>query len=308
MKPIFTRRVLKYLLVLGIIIPLAYALIWVILQGYLAPWTGFGDYTKPSSEFVRGKTLWDWIQLLIIPLVGSIGVYLLNRTEREIERQRAEERSKLERDIALDRQRETALQSYVDRIADLLLKGDLQPSGREAAQNVARVRTLTVLAGLDIFRRRTVIQFLHEAKLISATEPTINLQNAILKGASLDNAFLQGVNLSQAFLKEADLENAKLQGANLYLVHLGRANLKNAHLEGANLEHALLDEANFQNADLKGANLKDTWMVGTILTGADLSEANLAGADMRFAQISDEQLATVQSLSGAILPNGTKHD
>src|SRR5262245_4227897 len=64
------------------------------------------------------KTLWDWMDLLIIPAVLAIGAFVLNRSERAVERQVAEDRAKLEREIATDRQQEAALQAYIDRISD----------------------------------------------------------------------------------------------------------------------------------------------------------------------------------------------
>lgn len=298
-KELWQSRFLKILGGAIALVILVLALVWIILQGYSpsANWTGFADYTKPNSDYVRGKTLWDWMQLFLIPLFLSFGVFFLNRSERESERE-----------IAADRQRETALQSYLDKMADLLLKEKLRTSQDEEARDVARIRTLTVLRGLDPSRRRIVILFLHEAKLINAEEPIINLRTASLKGTYLENAFLQGVNLKGAYLGEADLENAKLQGANLHLVHLGFANLKDANLEGANLEHAFLHGASLQGANLQGANLQDARLQGAILKGADLSGVNFTQADLTGAEVSDEQLATAKSLAGAIMPDGSRHD
>src|SRR5687767_12948774 len=66
-----------------------------LFAGYGVPWTGFGDYALPRSDYVRGKTLWDWMELLIIPLFLAVGVYILQRSE-----------SAMEREIAADRQQE----------------------------------------------------------------------------------------------------------------------------------------------------------------------------------------------------------
>jgi hypothetical protein len=62
---------------------LVIALIVMILNGYSYPWTGFADYEPPSSDYVRGKTLWDWLELLIIPLFLAGSAFYLNRSERE---------------------------------------------------------------------------------------------------------------------------------------------------------------------------------------------------------------------------------
>ena len=56
------------------------------------------------------KTLWDWMELLIIPLFLAGGAFFLNRSERNNERE-----------IATDRQREAAFQAYLTQMKDLLL-------------------------------------------------------------------------------------------------------------------------------------------------------------------------------------------
>ncbi len=59
------------------------------------------------------KTLWDWLQLLIIPAVLAVGGYIINltisRSEQEATKRRAqsereavEKRAETEREIALD--------------------------------------------------------------------------------------------------------------------------------------------------------------------------------------------------------------
>lgn len=247
MKPKLTTRILRYLLIASVIIALAYALTWTVLQGYSFPWTGFGDYTKPDSDFVRGKTLWDWMQLFIIPIFLSIGVFFLNRSERVSERQRSEERMTLEREIAADRQRETALQTYLDRMADLLLKEKLRTSRNKEIRNVARIRTLTVLRGLDGTRKGLVLRFLQEAGLINKENFCVKLEGANLSGADLRNADLSSIDLWGANLSGADLRNAYLSDA-----ILADADLRNADLSGAFLLNAELN-----GADLRGAIMED---------------------------------------------------
>lgn len=43
------------------------------------------------------------------------------------------------------------------------------------------------------------------------------------------------------------------------------------------------------------------------LEGADLGEAVLYQADLPGAKVTDEQLATAETLKGATMPDGTKH-
>ena len=133
------------------------------------------------------KTLWDWMELLIIPIVLAIGAFLLDRSERTVERQIAKQRTakdrklakaraKLDREIALDRQQEEALQVYLDRMAHLLIEKNLRAAENEEVRNVARTRTMTVLRGLDAKRKGLVLKFLYEADLISKDKIIVDLR------------------------------------------------------------------------------------------------------------------------------------
>src|SRR6266849_2526600 len=76
-------------------------LLVLIILGYIFNW--------PWTD-IHGRTLYDWLQLLIIPAVLAVGGYLFNYTT-----------GRTEREIASDRQREEALQAYIDNMSALLL-------------------------------------------------------------------------------------------------------------------------------------------------------------------------------------------
>lgn len=86
-------------------------LVFILVETVRAKNTGF-----------ETKTLWDWMELLIIPLVLAIGAFFLNRSERATERETTNKRAELEREIAKDRQQEAALQAYLDRMSDCCLR------------------------------------------------------------------------------------------------------------------------------------------------------------------------------------------
>src|SRR5207248_2535918 len=141
-------------------------------------WTGLDPYISPphtkDTDFQRGKTLWDWLQLLIIPAVLAVAGYIINLTISRGEQEATKQRDKTEHEIALDNQQELALQTYIDNISELLLHENLYKSVKDdEVQKIARVRTLTVLHRLDAKRKRSVLQFLHESKLIEGDKPII---------------------------------------------------------------------------------------------------------------------------------------
>ena len=241
-------------------------LLYVLIETVKAKNTGF-----------ETKTLWDWMELLIIPLVLAIGAFYLNRSERAVERQiaenrtkedrqLAEKRAKLERKIAIDRQEENALQTYLDRMTELLLKNKLRTSRNKELRNVARIRTLTVLRGLDPKRKGLVLQFLYEAGLISKEKSIVDLRYAHLWDADLMRSNLSGANLSFADLNGADLYEASLNDTDLRHAIMPEVDLRYADLSNANLEGAGLDAANLEGTDLSNANLRSAELTDVDLT------------------------------------------
>jgi hypothetical protein len=221
-----------------IAIILAVIFLIVVVGGYSGSWyfgwTGLADYTRPPGVDERGKTLWDWLELLIIPAVLAGGAMWFSRAEREAER-----------GIADDRLREAALQTYLDRMTHLLLEKELRTSKEEdEAHAVARARTLTVLRQLDGERKGTVLRFLSEARVISKSDPIVDLEGADLSKANLHKASLSAVNLCKVDLSKADLSEAMLYEADLHKADLRGVDLRSAIVLGANLD-----------AELSGAKL-----------------------------------------------------
>lgn len=329
-------RLLRFSRITSIVLLTASALIWVAMQGYSVGWTGFG---KPANadQFMQAKTLWDWMDLLLVPLFLAGGALLLHRSERDRARQRLQEQAALQHELATDRQHEEALQAYFDHMADLLLKEKLSKISSEEVRNVARVRTLAVLRGLDAKRKGSVILFLKDSELIDR-EAVIDLSGADLREASLaftnlkrvnlseadlSGADLSGANLSKSYmsgtnLSGADLRGANLGGADLFEAHLNeadltQANLSEARLNGADLRGCRLNEADLREADLSGVNLNVGDLVRADLRGANLGGAKLLGADLSQAdlsgtQITQTELEKAKSLEGTTMPDGTKHD
>jgi len=216
---------------------------------FIAPRPRLFGWWQASWAEIRGdKTLWDFLSLLIVPIMlFGIGFWF-NRAQSDRQDR-----------IELDRGREAALQNYYDEMTELLLQRELGTS--ESAQDIARARTLAVLRSLDAERRGMLVGFLDEAGLIqgdSTITPVIRLDGADLRGAYLFRVDLSGANLS-----EANLSRAFLVGADLRWAALGWADLRWADL---------------RLAALNGADLQGAWLIGADLTGADLRTADLGEA------------------------------
>ena len=165
-------------------------LVQEILKGYAIAWTGFGDYISPKGDFVRGKTLWDWLDLLIIPLFLAGWAFISSASEKFFADRSEKERRRREFEIARDNQSETALQVYIDRMSELLLKESLRTTEVGEVCKVARTRTLSVLRALDSKRKGYVIKFLHESQLILEGETKISLDGADLRNVDLSYEYL----------------------------------------------------------------------------------------------------------------------
>lgn len=303
-------------------------------------WTGIGaDSTVSSSKeeieqngkiistkrvitehFSSGKTLWDWLNTLIIPASLAILGVLFQQQQQ----QQAEKQAKLEKEIADINLREESLQSYLDRLSDLLINKELvnlknDDPLREVALDVIRARTLSILRQLgdDGVRKGSVIRFLSDVELVGSdfmeimnNKLKVDLSSASLRSVNLKSINLCGANLSHADLSFSrldgtNLNSSKLYGANLENTDLGGANLECANLYGANLERANLMSCNLITADLGRANLKFSNLLGAQLIGADLSDANLensslVGTDLRKAKLNGANLRAA-NLTGANL-------
>lgn len=228
------RHKVGRLLIVVVFIALFAGVLALIAFGYSFSWTGFSR-----------KTLWDWLQLLIIPVVLAVGGFWLSQIQKRNEQR-----------VTDDNQQETALQAYIDKMSELLNEGLGQSKPGDKVRQIARARTLTVLSRLDANRKRSVLQFLYESGLISKGTSIVEMSGANLRGA----------NLRWAYLKDADLRGALLTWG---------VDLREAHLEGADLRGAFLNLA-----DLKGA-----WLEGSQLEGATLICANLRGAKVTQEQL-----------------------
>jgi len=158
--------------------------------------------------------------------------------------------------LAKERADDDALRTYLERM-EQLVSGEKLRTLKEPYNEkriLARVQTKTVLRGLSPARKREVLEFLREMRLINRDEGE-------LEGATI---YASIVGLRGADLSNADLGSMKLINA--------------ARDEPVSLEGAILKEANLTGADLERADLRNA-----ILTGAVLRETNLIGANLKDA-------------------------
>jgi hypothetical protein len=222
----------------------------LVCTGYLE--TGFS-----------GKTLWDWLEVVGIPVIVVIVAGVFASVTQKAERRAEEQR---ERDT--DHAREAILRAYLDDMTKLILEHELQDSKEGSTERaVAYAHTFMALDNLDGLRKGVLLQFLKKSQLINKDKPVISLDFA---------------NLTNASLSSADLCDTDLHGVNLTYADLRYANLRNSNLTKAVLS----------NTDLRNSNL----------TKAVLSNTNLYNSDLREAVVTREQLDSASDLSNVLLP------
>lgn len=233
-------------------------------------WIGLTSYTTTKTdakgniteiETHPGKTLWDSLDLVIIPVALGLGAFFLNKAQ-----------SQNEQLIASIEQQELLLQSYIDAMTALILDKNLCETKDQDIRNLARSRTLTVLKALDTSnqdgnnrRRASLIRFLYEMKLIVGEDPVISLEKA---------------NFEMAYMRAHDLRGANLQKVDFYRADLRDADLTGANLEGAYLVEAKLQGANFDGANLSKATLKNACYGRYVSTETKWPEGFIPGAEL----------------------------
>lgn len=192
-----------------------------------------------------------------IAIVVSIVTLIVGGIEFYIQQQQSQQQ-------ALDQQRQTTLDTYFDRMQELLLmrSDDFKAyKPGDEFQALAVARTLTALRNLDGSRKGYLIRFLWGAQLINEPNPILHIQGADLSGAVFA------------------VPNEE--------VDLSRVSLANDNLLGADLSHTDLQEANLSGADLSCMNQSGKQicvnLTGAFLSGAKLNDANLSGANLSMA-------------------------
>jgi hypothetical protein len=195
-------------------------------------------------------------------------------TIRQIEREREEKRAHTEKQFAEDRMKEKALQSFLERLEELLVNHNLYDSKQgDVIRSIARTRTLTTLRQIDPKRKSILLHFLIDSGLVSIKNGSviIDLSGADLEQVELHDANLEGARLSKANLKGAKLDYCNLKGAILIDANLQSSSLTYCNLEGARLSPDVY-LARAQITNLKDANLSSTILKGTYLHDVSFNE------------------------------------
>jgi len=142
---------LIWAVVIGVVLLATLSVLIVLGYIYQWEWVGVGEAYRPrptDQNIRREKTLWDWMQLLIVLVAVAIGTFVLNQTAKRrddkaqaAQRRREEvaQKAQKEREEALAdrRAQDAALQSYLDQLSALLIDAELSERLHDLNDNKA---------------------------------------------------------------------------------------------------------------------------------------------------------------------------
>jgi hypothetical protein len=253
------ERIAQVALFIGIAVAATTLIVLLAIGGASLGWTGF-----------QGKTVWDFLQLLIVPLM-LVAIGLVFSLQQDARQQQTEnKRAAAERELADQRAQDEALQAYLNQMGGLLLEKDLfAADANSQVSSLARARTATVIQRLDSDRNRNVIRFLKEAGLTGLTGKQL-YSIRLLAGTDLRGALLEGTDLRGCDLSEANLSGADLSKADLSETNLSHANLSHANLSGAK---GVTNEQLSAASSLEGTTMPDgQTLQGDVVPGPTFEE------------------------------------
>lgn len=234
---------------------------------YSSPkWMGFIENT---SDEIKIKTLWDWLDLLIVPTsIGIIGwIY------KDYEKKKEEKKQ-------IENTNNEIFNNYIKNISELILKNNLLESNKNAA-NLARTLTIVALENLDGERKGQILQFLKESDVLQKVE---------LLGANFKNSDLQGIVLKNQIFKGIDFSNS---------------NFQNSFLDGTQFISCNLSSSNFSNSSLLNVDFNYSNLCDSILKNNDLESvkfncAEMHNADLRNSTIKKAQIEEITKFNKSI--------
>jgi uncharacterized protein YjbI with pentapeptide repeats len=225
----------------------------------------FINFTEHKWSGFANKQLWNWLELLIIPVIlafGGLSIQSQQAKKQEDENTKKAQQESLKKyyqnvinlvDIRQEKKdfdKENIYLSLTDK-----LNQEQYREEKKALESFTRL----IFSEINGSQKRQVIEFLYGLGLIKCSEnkdKTLNCNDALsLNKVDIRNANLSYLSLPNASFKGAYLNNANLSNSNLELV-----NFENASLEDVNLELARLSNINFANANFGTSDdIKQKW-------------------------------------------------
>lgn len=254
---------MKYfkIIIIVIISVLLSLLIYNAVFPYGSPnWMGLKFYSDNNQLEVR--KLWDWLDLLIVPL----SLIFLGWIYQAYEKSKTERKEK-------ENQQNEILDSYFRTISELINKWNLlDKTQNNESRIIARTRTIVAVENLEGERKGQILQFLFESNLID--DEKLNIL---------------GANFREVQASGIVLRNTTIKG-----VHFCDSNFKNTFLDGSSFISCNFSNTNFNGASMENTNLGYSDLSYCKLTNIDLTRVNFEGANLNYADLSNSKITQSQ--------------
>lgn len=233
-------------------------------------WTGF-HFQEENEQGFYYRTLWDWLELLIIPIVLAIGGWLFSSADKD---------SALR--IEQSNQRQNILNSFIEKISNLVVVENFKnPEKNSDIVQITRALITSTCRQLDPDRKAEALQVIYELHLIDKN-PIVNLFGVNFDKINLEHAPLVESEIKGAYFRKGCFKNANLQGSIFLGSNFSKADFRGANLTNTDFSETTLDGANFSCCDLRLTN------INTLIS--------CTHANFKHAKLTDEQKASLNSI------------
>lgn len=186
---------------------IAFLIGWLIFHLADYEWSGF-----------QNQKLWNWLELLVVPLILTTGIFYLQY--------QAGQRQIMSDEI---RKQQEALKAYFNSVEKIVQEASKE-KGKNDQKNllidkltledksILEALTKLILSEIDKTRKSQVVEFLYNLKLINCRPEPELVCNA---KTSIN---MQGANLSESNLAKLNLSKINFQGTNLKGADLSKTN------------------------------------------------------------------------------------
>lgn len=225
---------------------------------------------------LKGKTSWNYLEMIVIPLFLAITIGIINyrMNEKQVEIQKFINNSQLE--IQRNIRNQASLEKYLEEIGKLITvcRSNESCNYESNQSNLVRAWTITISRILDSTEKVLVLNYLYESKLIGFDRP--NIEKKIIFD-SFDKDPPEYIQCKEpiVLLNKTNFEKINIQNINLTCISLLEVNLTKSNFSNSNLSGAFLYKANLKESNFLNSNLSGVFFYKADLRGANFSESNL---------------------------------
>lgn len=265
-------------------------------------------------------SVYEWLTLfstLFVPLViGVLTVVLPLQQQNLSERQNENTKSIAfhnrlqDMELLRDQQRQAILNTYEQDLAQLLFKYKLI-STNFSTNATETGQTTEVGEGTnnqqdDDDDEDQRISFILRTKTLHALRQLDPARKILLIQLIIDSGVVHRINISRADLSSLIFPPGSHFNQLQFVGVIARnISLQRISLIESNFSHSILDDSSFDYSNCSSSDFSYASLQRTDWRRTDVSQALFNYSNLLGAKITPQQLATVKSLQGAILPNGS---